>query len=118
MYFVFLMLAVVIISYIYKLGPIFLISLINILVNVFLLTRLFWFNIPWWLYIFVVGFILIIFGIRNESKEKDETLFLELEYIEPDNPDAPANSDRIRTVCWKCKRDGVKGDFAEDMTRI
>ena len=52
------------------------------------------------------------------SKEKDETLFLELEYIVPDNPDAPASSDRIRTVCWKCKRDGVKGDFTEDMTRI
>ena len=51
------------------------------------------------------------------SKEKDETLFLELEYIEPDNPDAHASSDRIRTVCWKCKRDGVKGDFAENTAR-
>ena len=71
MMFVFLMLFVVIISYILKYGPIFLVSLIAILLNIFILTRVFWFNIPWWIYILVIGVILVLFAIRNETKEKN-----------------------------------------------
>lgn len=62
----------VIISYIYKLGPIFLICLIFILLNVFILTKTFWFSIPWWLYILLVGSILVGFAIYNEIREKKD----------------------------------------------
>lgn len=61
----------VIISYIYKYGPIFIVCLISILLNVFILTRTFWFSIPWWLYILLVGSILIAFAIYNEIREKN-----------------------------------------------
>lgn len=69
--FVFLMLAVVIISYLLKYGPIFIVSLIAILLNVFILTRVFWLNIPWWIYILIIGIVLVVFAIRNETKEKN-----------------------------------------------
>ena len=72
--FVFLMVGVVIISYIYKLGPIFLMSLIGILLNVFILTRVFWFSIPWWIYILLVGIILVLFAVRNEVNEEKNKL--------------------------------------------
>ncbi len=64
--FVLLLTALVIISYMLKLGPIFLTSLIFILINVLLLTKTFWLNIPWWIYILLVGSILIGFAIYNE----------------------------------------------------
>ena len=71
MLFVFIMLVVVIISYMLKYGPIFLTSLLAILLNVFILTRVFWLNIPWWIYILVIGIVLVVFAIRNETKEKN-----------------------------------------------
>jgi len=58
----------VIVSYIYKLGPVFLVCLISIMFNVFLLTKTFWFNIPWWIYILLVGSILVTFAVYNEMK--------------------------------------------------
>ena len=72
--FVFLLTLIVIVSYILKLGPVFLVSLLAILINVLLLTRTFWLSIPWWIYILIVGIILIIFAIYNElSIKKDST---------------------------------------------
>ena len=62
----------VIISYVYKLGPIFLVSLIFVLLNVFILTKTFWFSIPWWLYILLIGSILVVFAIYNEIREKKD----------------------------------------------
>lgn len=62
----------VIISYIYKYGPIFLVCLISILLNVFILTRTFWFSIPWWIYILLIGSTLVGFAIYNEIKEKKD----------------------------------------------
>ncbi len=70
MLFVSLLTIVVIASYIIKLGPIFVVSLATILINVFLLTRTFWLSLPWWLYILVIGAILIGFAIYNELNEK------------------------------------------------
>lgn len=58
-------------SYIKKYGPSFLVSIIFILINIFLLTREFWFSIPWWLYILIIGIILILFAMNNELKNKD-----------------------------------------------
>ena len=59
---------IVIISYGLKYGPIFLISLIFILINIILLTRNFWLAIPWWLYILLIGSVLIGFAVKNEKK--------------------------------------------------
>lgn len=54
------------ISYLKKLEPTFYISLVFIIINAFLLTREFWFSLPWWLYLLVIGFILILFATNNE----------------------------------------------------
>lgn len=62
----------VIISYLYKYGPCFLVSLLFILLNIFLLTKTFWLSIPWWLYILLIGSMLIVFAIYNEVKLKKE----------------------------------------------
>lgn len=70
-YFIFLAI-LIIISYIYKLGPIFLISLISIVLNSIILTQTIFGNIPWWIYILVIGGILIGFAIHNEAKDKNE----------------------------------------------
>ena len=70
--FVFALTAIVIISYLHKFGPIFLVSILSILVNVLLLTRTFWLSIPWWLYILIIGSILVGFAIYNEVNLKKE----------------------------------------------
>ena len=57
-------------SYINKYGTLFLVSIAAILLNVFLLTRKFWFSIPWWIYLLVIGSVLITFAIKNEADEK------------------------------------------------
>ena len=67
--FVFLLTLFVLIAYTYKFGPEFIISIIFILLNVLVLTRTFWINIPWYLYILLVGSILIGFAIKNEASE-------------------------------------------------
>ena len=59
------------ISYIKKYGPSFIISIIFIMLNLFLLTREFWFSIPWWLYILIVGIVLILFAMNNELNNKN-----------------------------------------------
>lgn len=69
MIFVLLLVVLTIVSYVRKFGPIFLSSIIAILVNAFLLTREFWFSIPWWCYLLVIGLILISFALRNEMEE-------------------------------------------------
>lgn len=64
-----LLVALVIISYVNKYGPTFITSLVFIVLNVFLLTRDFWFNVPWWLYVLALGGILIGFAINNEAND-------------------------------------------------
>ena len=58
---------VVIVCYILRYGPVFLICLISILLNVILLIGS---SMPWWIYVLIIGFILIIFAIYNEVKDK------------------------------------------------
>ena len=60
----------VILSYIMKLGPLLICSLISLLITIFKLTEDFWLNISWWVYVLAVGTILIVFAINNEVKEK------------------------------------------------
>ena len=38
----------------------------------FILTKTFWLSIPWWLYILLVGSILVGFAIYNEIREKKD----------------------------------------------
>ena len=68
--FVIFLILLVIGSYTLKYGPIFLVSLFAIIVNIVLLTRDFWLNLPWWLYVLITGLILIGFAIYNEIREK------------------------------------------------
>ena len=70
MLYVILLLIITIFSYLKKYGPAFLVSIVFILINMFLLTRLFWLSLPWWIYILGVGLILILFAVLNEINEK------------------------------------------------
>ena len=68
--FVLLLVLVVIVSYCIKLGPVFLVSIISILINILILTREFWLTIPWWIYVLIIGIILIGFAVYNEINAK------------------------------------------------
>lgn len=70
MLFVGLLIAIVVISYIKKYGVLFIVTILAILANVFMLTRQFWFSVPWWIYLSVIGAIFIAFAIKNEANEK------------------------------------------------
>lgn len=69
MIFVTLLVAIVIICYKLKISTYFFVSIIAILINLFLLTIELWFSIPWWIYLLVIGIILIIFATNNELQE-------------------------------------------------
>ena len=71
MLFVFLLLVLSILGYLKRWGPVFLISLSFIVINTFILTRLFWLSLPWWVYLLLIGSILIAFAVNNELHEKD-----------------------------------------------
>lgn len=70
--FVSLLVLIMIISYLLKFGPSFICSIIFILLNAILLTREFWLSIPWWIYILLIGSILIIFAVINELNENNK----------------------------------------------
>ena len=44
----------------------FVVSILAILVNAFLLTRNFWFSLPWWIYLLFAGMGMIGFAVKNE----------------------------------------------------
>ena len=72
--FVIFLILLVLGAYTLKYGPIFLVSLIFILINILILTRDFWLNLPWWLYVLIAGLILIAFAVYNELKENKQVL--------------------------------------------
>ena len=45
------------------------VAIVNIIINIFALTRIFWFSVPWWVYLLVVGSVLIGFAVKNEANE-------------------------------------------------
>lgn len=72
MMFILLLLAYTVIGYNNQWGPVTRVSLAFILINVFLLTKMFWLSLPWWVYILIIGLVLIGFAIKNELIEKDK----------------------------------------------
>ena len=69
-----LILAIIFYSYYKKYGATFLAGIAAILVNGFALTREFWFSIPWWIYLLVVGGILVGFAVKNEANENKQKI--------------------------------------------
>ena len=72
--FVLFIVGLVMYSYMKKYGAIFIVSIMAILLNAILLTREFWLSIPWWIYLLLIGGILIGFAIKNESDDKKEKI--------------------------------------------
>lgn len=69
-----LIITIVFFSYLKKYGALFMISLFALLLNIIFLTRTFWLNIPWWIYLLSIGSILIAFAIRNEVNENKDKI--------------------------------------------
>ena len=69
-----LVLAIIFYSYYKKNGATFLSGILAILLNAFMLTREFWFSIPWWIYLLVLGSSLIGFAIKNEANENKKKI--------------------------------------------
>ena len=72
MIFICFLVVVTIFTYIKKYGPIFITTIIAIIVDTLVMTRSFWFSVPWWVYLLCVGSILLVFAMRNEAKENKE----------------------------------------------
>ena len=69
-----LVLVIIFYSYYKKNGATFLSGILAILLNAFMLTREFWFSIPWWIYLLVLGSSLIGFAIKNEASENKKKI--------------------------------------------
>lgn len=74
MIYVFSLVCLLIYSYTKKYGAIFIVTTLAIIVNALALTREFWLSIPWWIYLLLIGTILIGFAIKNESDENKEKI--------------------------------------------
>ena len=72
-----IMLAVlVIVAYSKKYGPLFATTIVAIFVKLFELTAVFWFAIPWWGYLVVIGSVMIGFSMRNEKSNQNSKKLL------------------------------------------
>lgn len=71
MIYMILLCGIIMLSYIKKYGMLFCVTLITIVVNVILLTREFWLSIPWWIYLLLIGSILVTFAVKNEVDDKN-----------------------------------------------
>lgn len=71
MIYVLALVGLLIFSYNKKFGAIFIVTSLAIILNALALTREFWFSIPWWIYLLLIGSILIAFAMKNESDSKN-----------------------------------------------
>ena len=60
-----------IVSYIFKKYKNFVLSTIMLILLLIYVTRKFWFSIAWWVYLLVVGILLILFATKNEQLKKE-----------------------------------------------
>lgn len=74
MIYVFALVCLLIYSYTKKYGAVFIVTTLAIIVNALALTREFWLSVPWWIYLLLIGTILIGFAIKNESSENKEKI--------------------------------------------
>lgn len=65
--FITFLVTLVFIGYLMKIESLFYMSILFIFIDLFLLTREFWYSIPWWLYLLLIGICLILFAINNET---------------------------------------------------
>lgn len=65
----FMELVVIVYSYNERLEAEFISTIVMLIIQAFLLTSSFWFAVPWWIYLIIIGGTLIAFGISNESRE-------------------------------------------------
>lgn len=66
--YILLLVVIVIVSYLLKFGPVFIVCLISIILNTILLMG----SVPWWIYILLIGILLIGVAIYNEVKDKNK----------------------------------------------
>ena len=84
----------IIFTYIFGYGAIFITTLLALVINVFLLTREFWFAIPWYIYLLIIGSTLIGFAIKNELNEKKGKIELVSKFRKlKDNVDSNSKND-------------------------
>lgn len=79
--FIGLLLVTLILSYLLRYGTLFITSIAALLVSIFVLTKEFWFSIPWWIYLLGIGTILIAFAIRNEVSDKKDKKTNPIDFI-------------------------------------
>lgn len=65
-----LIVVIIMVSYIKKYGALCMISIFALIFNMLILTREFWFSVPWWAYLLTIGSVFIGFAVKNEISEK------------------------------------------------
>ena len=60
-----------IVSYVFKKYKNFMFSAIMLVLLLIYVSRKFWLSIAWWVYLLVVGILLILFATKNEQLKKD-----------------------------------------------
>ena len=66
----------VIFSYLKKCGPLFATTIVAILIKIFELTKVFWFAIPWWIYLIAIGGAFVSFAMYNEKTNQNSKKLL------------------------------------------
>ena len=61
-------------SYYKKYGSQFIVNVAALILGSLYLTREFWANLPWWLYLLGIGSVLIVVAVRNEAREKENKI--------------------------------------------
>lgn len=71
-----IMVVLLFISFIIKKYYHFIITTIFMIITAIYVTRNFWLNIAWWMYLLIVGILLIVFATKNEQLKKENKNFI------------------------------------------